>query len=83
MKTKLKHVPMNVKFLMVSNFGIGLSLFEKTGIEYPHGEDCLNLFTGEIEFHHWKYDDNTESLCFIVEDGQINDLVTVSNQCIL
>ena len=80
MQAKLKLIPSYAKFLMMSSFGLGLCLFEKTGIEYPHGEDCLNLFTGEIEFHHWKYDDDNESICFIVEDEQVNDLIAVSKQ---
>lgn len=62
MTVKLRDVKTFQMFLMMSTQGVGCCLFEKTSTDFPHGGECLNLFTNEVEFHHWRYDEEAKAL---------------------
>ena len=72
----LKDVPINTWILMESTQGLGLSLyFKETDSVFDHGEELLNNFSKEYEFHHWLWSDNVYTKCSIISKSLAKSLI--------
>lgn len=71
MKFKLKDMNTGDKFLMISSHGYGLCLFEvvEQVRDYPHGFDCLNLFTEDLEFKSYTNTDGTDNEVYYIDNS--------------
>lgn len=75
MKYDLSDMTKTDKFFMMSVHGYGLCLYQTTVTSYEHGIECLNLFTGDTEFHHYLNGDEQTQVYLIDNTKDANELV--------
>ena len=75
MKMNLKECLKTDRFFMMSVHGYGLCLYQITGTNYDHGIECINLFTDEVEFHHYLDEDEDVKVLLISNNEDSHCLI--------